>query len=741
MTLTPRLPSCRPHALADWRRRPLPSVLLNATFLFVALQIAPRLAVGAESVADDFWRQGSPESQGFSAAKLEALRAGLAARNTKALLVIRNDTIVCEWYAPGQDRHTKFGTASLAKALVGGVSFAVAMTDGRIGLDDRATSFIPQWRDDPRKSRITLRQLGSHTSGIDDAEADNKPHDQLTGWKGDFWKHLAVPDDPFTLSRDRAPLIFEPGVEMRYSNPGIALLTYCVTASLKDGAQKDVRSLLRERVLRPIGVPDAEWSAGYGKTSTVDGLPLVGSWGGGAFTARAAAGVGRLMLRGGDWNGQRILSAEAVRLTTSDAGTPGPCGIGWWSNNEGDCAKLPRDAFFGSGAGHQILLVVPSFKLIVARFGGTLAETGHNPKAFHEPYRLYLFEPLMAAVAAGQAEAAPGRNPSATVAPCPPSPVIARLEWAPKETIIRRAPGSDNWPLTWADDDALYGAYGDGNGFAPFTSQKLSMGFARITRGPLDPAGANIASPGESLGEGPRGKKASGILCLEGVLYLLARNVGNSLLGWSEDHGRTWTWADWKFSTSFGCPTFLNFGRNYAGARDGFVYIYSPDSDGAYEAADRMVLARVPRDQLRSRAGYEFFVKLDAQGQPVWSGDIAARGAVFTHPGCCYRSGLTYNAALRRYLWVQILPQSRHPQGPRFQGGFGVYDAPEPWGPWTSVYVTADWDVGPGETGSFPAKWMSADGQSLAYVFSGNDSFSVRGAKVVLVEGVGSLKR
>ncbi|HWI59549.1 MAG TPA: hypothetical protein VNZ22_20140, partial [Bacillota bacterium] len=107
-------------------------------------------------------------------------------------------------------------------------------------------------------------------------------------------------------------------------------------------------------------------------------------------------------------------------------------------------------------------------------------------------------------------------------------------------------------------------------------------------------------------------------------------------------------------------------------------------------------------------------------------------GAVFTHPGRCYRSGITYNAALKRYLWVQILPQSRHPQGPRFQGGFGVYDAPEPWGPWTTVFFTEDWDVGPGETGSFPTKWMSADGRTLTYVFSGDDSFSVRQATLVL---------
>jgi hypothetical protein len=210
------------------------------------------------------------------------------------------------------------------------------------------------------------------------------------------------------------------------------------------------------------------------------------------------------------------------------------------------------------------------------------------------------------------------------------------------------------------------------------------------------------------------------------------RNVGNSQLGWSEDHGQTWAWADWKFTTSFGCPTFLNFGKNYSGARDGFVYLYSPDQDNAYEPADCMVLARVPWDQLRNQSAYEFFVRLDTQGHPVWSKDIGQRGAVFTHPGRCYRSGITYNAALKRYFWAQILPQSRYPQGPRFQGGFGVYDAPEPWGPWTTVYFTQDWDVGPGETGSFPARWMSADGQSLMYVFSGEDSFSIRQAMLIL---------
>ena len=62
----------------------------------------------------------------------------------------------------------------------------------------------------------------------------------------------------------------------------------------------------------------------------------------------------------------------------------------------------------------------------------------------------------------------------------------------------------------------------------------------------------------------------------------------------------------------------------------------------------------------------------------------------------------------------------------RYAGGFGIYEAPEPWGPWSTIYYTTDWDVGPGETCSLPTKWMSADGMTLHLVFSGDDCFSVR---------------
>jgi hypothetical protein len=318
-------------------------------------------------------------------------------------------------------------------------------------------------------------------------------------------------------------------------------------------------------------------------------------------------------------------------------------------------------------------------------------------------------------------------------APYPPSALIRTIVWAPPDTIVRRARGSDNWPLAWAADDALYGAYGDGQGFEPFVERKLSLGLVRITGGPADFEGANLRAPtAERLGDGKAGPKASGMLAVSGVLYMWVRNTGNAQLAWSTDYGRTWTWAGWRFTESFGAPTFLQFGRDYAGARDASVYVYSADADSAYDPADGMVLARVPADRVRDRAAYEFFAGVEPGRAPVWTTSLAGRRRVFEHKGRSYRSGISYNAALKRYLWCQVLPESTDPRGPRYQGGFGIYEAPEPWGPWTTAFFTDGWHVGPGETCHLPPKWMSPDGRTIHMVFSGDDAFSVRRGIIAL---------
>ena len=369
------------------------------------------LVVSLMAMSSVDWPVATPASQGMDTARLEVLFKSVSARNTKALLIARNGKIVLEWYAEGVGPDTKQGTASLAKALVGGMSLLVAFQDGRMQVDDLACKFIPRWKNDPRRNRITIRQLATHTSGIEDAEADDLPHDQLTGWKGAFWKRRP---DPISIALDQAPVIFPPGSRAAYSNPGMAALAYAVTAALRGAPESDVRQVLAKRVCGPLGIPETDWAISYGESYELDGLRVYANWGGASFTPRAAARIGQLMLQRGEWNGRQLLKREWVEKVTTYAGMPKDSrdedaaipssGLCWWLNTDGVWGKVPRDAFAGAGAGQQTLLVVPSLNLVVVRNGGYMsADGGKRPWGGRVEY---LLDPVVEAVKAGPGQQA-----------------------------------------------------------------------------------------------------------------------------------------------------------------------------------------------------------------------------------------------------------------------------------------------------------------------------------------------
>ncbi len=654
------------------------------------------------------WPRAEPGEVGIDAAKLEALCVTLAESRTTAFLVVRRGKIVLEWYAPGHDALRKQGTASLAKAVVGGVSLMLAMDQGRIRPDDLASRYISSWRDDPRKSRIQIRHLATHTSGIEDAEQDGLPHERLPGWKGAFWRR---DPDPFSIALADAPALFSPGTEYAYSNPGMAALAYAVTASLKGAPQPDIKDLLRVRVMDPLGVVEPEWSIGYGRGYEVDGLQLYATWGGGAFTSRAVAAVGALMLERGTWQGRQLIARKVVEEGLRPAGLPDSkekhapaSGLGWWVNANGAWPEVPRDAFAGAGAGHQFLLVVPSLDLIVVRNGPAINPEGHG-RGFWDALTIRLMQPLMHAIVER--------------APYSPSQVVETVEFGPVESIRCDAVDSDNWPITWAADGEQYTSYGDGWGFEPRTERKLSMGFAHISGQADNFRGVNIRSQtGERAGDGAIGLKASGMIMVKGRLYVWVRNAGNAELWASNDLAKSWKTC-FKFDESFGSPSFLNFGRDYSGARDGYVYTYSQQGGSAYESDNGLLLARAPVERVEERSAWEFFSGLDAAGRPVWTADLSHRQDVFRYPWNCQRVDALYHPALKRILLAV---------GYGHTGAWGLYEATDPWGPWATVFHTADWGLGGTHGYRLPAKWIGSDG-AMALIFSGvkpYDAFCVR---------------
>lgn len=341
--------------------------------------------------------------------------------------------------------------------------------------------------------------------------------------------------------------------------------------------------------------------------------------------------------------------------------------------------------------------------------------------------------------------------------PYPQSELISgiNIDWS---THRRHAQGSDNFQLTWADDDHQYGIWGDGDGFSGTSGKhRVSLGVVRIEgdhnnyRG-FDRYGHKESSEHEAVIRG----KSWGMICVKGKLYAWIHpdkpgGWGNwefhhkeARLHKSEDKGASWQPAEWAFTIDDGLAggNILQFGKDYSGARDRYVYHYLSDPeilrDAKGNATELMVpgrifLLRVHRDRMMERQAYEFFAGMK-KGKPVWTGDIKLKKPVFTDSnGVGTPVGISYYAALKRYI---LTTQHTRPHA----GMLGIFEAKEPWGPWSTItYLNEDSWFGYDNSETvprncffwcFPVKWISDDGRSATMVFTGggrgknNDSFN-----------------
>ena len=175
---------------------------------------------------------------------------------------------------------------------------------------------------------------------------------------------------------------------------------------------------------------------------------------------------------------------------------------------------------------------------------------GTHPRTRHTKRNLVPFLTTMTlAITSGSCEDLDRAGPiPVSPAPYPPSPVIAGItfDWS---THDRRAPGSDNWPITWADDGHQYTSWGDGGGFGGDTSDgRVSLGVARIAGDASSFTGRNVWGGKNAENTATFGGKSYGVISVDGVLYMWVRNAENgskSQLAWSDDHALTWTWSSW----------------------------------------------------------------------------------------------------------------------------------------------------------------------------------------------------
>ena len=223
-------------------------------------------------------------------------------------------------------------------------------------------------------------------------------------------------------------------------------------------------------------------------------------------------------------------------------------------------------------------------------------------------------------------------------------------------------------------------------------------------------------------------------------------STGNAY-SWVSNYSNWYFCSNTTSATGF-CPvSFVNFGAGNAGAIDGYIYLLGATEQnfiGNGGLCACAYLARVPNNQLLTKTAYQVYTGVDASGVPQWSSTWANMQPIFTDPGprAITIGKVVYNSVLKRFIAVG--------QGWVNQAAF--YDAPNPWGPWTSIaYFSSNSDNTGGwgnlGTTSFGAKagnalginfinkWTSSNGLTMWATFS-SDGYASPNAYLTPLAGM-----
>ena len=332
----------------------------------------------------------------------------------------------------------------------------------------------------------------------------------------------------------------------------------------------------------------------------------------------------------------------------------------------------------------------------------------------------------------------------------PPASKAPSLKAFFGEPIAYKDLHGDSWTPTWADDGNLYSIADDtlGPKDAPISS---NLAVYRITGDQPPEIHAEVVNPMPEFGKITEVKpedgacwKASGLTCVDGVLYLAAsrnrymdgtgafniQQVWDSSIIKSSDHGKTWSAAP-KLGHAlfpghtFANPSFVQYGRDGKGTKDGSdKFVYAVSNDGTWNNGNSMTLGRVPRDRIANLDphDWEFVHGFEKGYVPVWKPRHDFALYTFRAPGRTGVAGVHYLAGLDRYITPQWYYPSLNetPSSAVWKHSrFDLYEGPAPWGPWT-LFHTQDFEPQGFYNPTIPSKFISQDGRGF-WIFAAGD--------------------
>lgn len=293
----------------------------------------------------------SPAAAGVDAAGIlgfldEVEAAGIELHSF--LLARRGSVVASGWWAPYAPDlpHTLY---SLSKSFTS-TGVGLLVDEGKLSPDDPVAGFFPEELPGPvsgHPAALRVRHLLTMTTGH--AADPTRAMVESRDWLREFFAH---------------PLEHEPGARFVYNSGA----TYVLSAIVQKVTGRTLVDYLQDRLFDPLGIARPEWEVCPRGICT-------GGWGL-SLPTEAVARFGMMLLQGGAWNGQRILSPEWVADATSRQFPPDPpaeSDSDWAQGYGYQFWRCRHNAFRGDGAFGQFAVVIPERQAVVVM----TAETGN----------------------------------------------------------------------------------------------------------------------------------------------------------------------------------------------------------------------------------------------------------------------------------------------------------------------------------------------------------------------------
>jgi CubicO group peptidase (beta-lactamase class C family) len=283
------------------------------------------------------------------------------------MLVMQNGRTVFEHYANGGSARGTWPIFSGTKSFWG-IAALAAVHDGLFRLDDLVSDTITEWKNDPRKSGITIRQLLNQTDGVEGASRLQRP---------------SIRDRNAMAIRSSS--VAEPGAAFIYGPSHLQIFSELLRRKLKGPS---TIAYFERHVSNPLGLHRLN----YKKDSLGNPLPATGF----ELTAREWTRLGALVLGNGNYHGRQIVPAALLREAFAGSQANPSYGLAFWLNQhaptgrEADmermldlpwqsaqwtdvciCKDAPSDMIVALGSGYQRLFVIPSLRAVIVRQGSS----------------------------------------------------------------------------------------------------------------------------------------------------------------------------------------------------------------------------------------------------------------------------------------------------------------------------------------------------------------------------------